>query len=106
MTYRYLGEDLATNEKLVNYLGEVLIKDFLVTYGIIEHEGKIAQPEADGASLLEWHKAQATLIDEGEDWKRYEVKVSYRAVDDVEFEVMELEVKRAEKGWLLDTLVF
>lgn len=109
MTYRYLGEDLATGEKLVSYLSEVFteeaIAEILATYGIIEHEGRMAQPEAGGGSLLEWDKAQATLIDEGEDWKQYELKVPYPVGDDVEFEVRQVEVKRAEKGWLLATPV-
>lgn len=110
MIYRYLGKDLGTKEKLLNYLSEVFTEEVQSTllhdYGIIEHQGKMAQPEADGGSLLEWDQARAFLIDEGDGWKQYELNVPYPVGDDVEYEIISLEVKLTDKGWRLNSLVF
>lgn len=108
--YRYLGEDLSTKKKLTSYLSVVFTEEavaaFLRDYGIIENQGRMAQPDADGGSLLEWDKASASLIDEGDDWKRYELKVPYPVGDDVEYEVVQIKVQLSDQGWLLDSLVF
>lgn len=64
--YRFLSSDIDTKNELLNYLtqsmtlhtAEQMIKD----KGIIEYQGKLAQVEADGGSLLQWQKAKVEFI--------------------------------------------
>lgn len=62
-TYRYLSKEFETTKELMRYLKRSLTTDCAVNYilekRIIIHEGKLAQLEADGGSLLQWEKATA-----------------------------------------------
>lgn len=59
--YRYLSKDIDTSKELMAYLKESVTpayaKRFIKEKGIIEYKRKMAQPEADGGSLLQWDKA-------------------------------------------------
>ncbi|MEH7886700.1 DL-endopeptidase inhibitor IseA family protein [Bacillus sp. JJ1609] len=59
--YRYLSKDIDTNKELMAYLNESVTpayaKRFIKEKGILEYKGKMAQPEADGGTLLQWDKA-------------------------------------------------
>ncbi|MBY0121375.1 IseA DL-endopeptidase inhibitor family protein [Bacillus sp. S/N-304-OC-R1] len=66
MPYRYLSSDIGTKKKLMKYLTGTLTRSqanqFIEERGIIEYKGKMAQPEADGGSLLQWDKAKAVYL--------------------------------------------
>ena len=105
-TYRYLGTDMDTREELVGYLSEAYtpeaVEEMLTKYRFIEHEGKMAQPEADGGTLLGWQDAQASMIDGDDEERTYELKVPI-AETDGEFELKTVKVRRIEgKGWRVD----
>jgi|GEM_PF-1128358 len=104
MEYRYLGSDLDTQEKLMAYLGEVFTPEaseaFIQQARIVEHEGRMAQPHADGGSLLQWENAQASLIKEEGNSRQYELKVPYGEEPNIAFEIRQLEVKQAaDNAW-------
>jgi hypothetical protein len=44
-------------------------------YRFIEYKGKLAQPNADGGSLLDWDKAKGKLIYTKKDVRLYEFSV-------------------------------
>ncbi|PAE34740.1 DL-endopeptidase inhibitor IseA family protein [Bacillus sp. 7884-1] len=60
--YRYLGKDLDTHAKLVNYLSSSFtssaIDSFMQKKTIFEFFGKLIQPNADGGSLLNYERAE------------------------------------------------
>jgi iseA protein len=74
-TYRYLSSQIDTKKELLAYLKESLThstaEKFIQAKGIIEYNGKMAQLEADGGSLLQWHKASAELLKEEKNSKTY-----------------------------------
>lgn len=65
-TYRYLSSSIDTKKELLALLGKSLepaaAEQFIKNQGIISFNGKLAQVEADGGSLLNWTKATAQLI--------------------------------------------
>lgn len=79
MDYRYFCSELNTKKKLVKYLNEVFtlnaINKGMKKYKFIEYKGKLAQPNADSGSILEWEKATAKLIYQRKDIRLYEFTV-------------------------------
>ncbi|WP_316570558.1 DL-endopeptidase inhibitor IseA family protein [Neobacillus sp. YIM B06451] len=65
-TYRYLSSSIDTKKELLAYLKKTLThhaaEKFIKDRGIIVYKGKLAQPEADGGSLLQWDKAEAQFV--------------------------------------------
>ncbi|WP_053368372.1 DL-endopeptidase inhibitor IseA family protein [Bacillus sp. FJAT-27245] len=65
-TYRYLSSSIDTKKELLAYLKKTLThhaaEKFIAERGIIIYKGKLAQPEADGGSLLKWDKAEAQFV--------------------------------------------
>ncbi|GIP39361.1 hypothetical protein J31TS4_26410 [Paenibacillus sp. J31TS4] len=67
--YRWMGEDLNTKAKLVAYLEEVYTAERVKQFwqerqkagSFAEVDGRLAQPNADGGSLLVWAEAKAVL---------------------------------------------
>ena len=61
LDYRYMGSDLDTREKLNAFLGESYTSSVIQSYinraNIINHNGKLAQPNADGGSIVNHEKA-------------------------------------------------
>lgn len=102
LEYRYMGETLDSEEKLLNYLGKwyspeqtaKLFKDL----GFITHNGKLAQPNADGGSLLNWEKATAKIVKSTTTSKVFEVKVPIADFDEYEINKVELHFVTGE-GW-------
>lgn len=64
--YRYMAESLSTMEKLKSYLGAYYtptkVEDIIKKLRIITYNGKLAQPNADGGSLLDYRKASIKPI--------------------------------------------
>ncbi|SOC16672.1 S-layer family protein [Ureibacillus xyleni] len=107
LEYRYMGETLDSEEKLLNYLGtwyspEQTAKLFK-ELGFITHNGKLAQPNADGGSLLNWEKATAKLIKSSTKSKTFEVKVPI--ADFGEYETNQVDLRFVEGiGWRVNKL--
>lgn len=98
MDYRFLGEDLNTLSKVQEYLGEVysinVTQEIIDSMGLIEKDGKAAQPNADGGSLLNWSKAEVAEIASGN------VKLNVPLGDTGEFEEKTVSLINEEnKGW-------
>lgn len=107
--YRYLGKDLDSKAKLTAYLQDVYtpttVEKIIKSLKIVEHEGKMAQPNADGGSLLDWQSAQASLIDQKGDSKSYELQVPIGNGSNVQFEVYEIPMKKQGNVWKVDTML-
>jgi hypothetical protein len=102
--YRYFCSELDTKEKLVKYLNEVFtlnaINKGIKKYRFIEYHGKLAQPNGDGGSLLEWDKAKAKLIYQRKDIRLYEFSVPYG--DPVEYEKRKVTFVKVRNKWQIN----
>ncbi|MBN6187608.1 hypothetical protein JQN58_11830 [Aneurinibacillus sp. BA2021] len=107
LEYRYLGSDLDTKKKFMEYLGTSYTAEAIATYmkqaKIIEHKGRMAQPNADGGSLLQWDKAQATFIRYTNGIAEYELKVPYGEEGAIEFDIRRIQLKYEANGWKVNT---
>ncbi len=81
LPYRYLGESLASWENLRAYLEPIYTPEaidlFIEYMNIIEHEGRLAQPDADGGSIIDWSTAEVTVVEAETEEITYEFEVSY-----------------------------
>lgn len=106
--YRYVGSDLDTKEKLMKYLENIYTKatsDKLMTnLQLIEKDGKLAQPNADKGSMLQWGNGQAEMITENQNGREYEIKVPSGEGDQVDFKGYSVRVKQENGVWKLDTI--
>ncbi|UFJ41284.1 IseA DL-endopeptidase inhibitor family protein [Brevibacillus humidisoli] len=106
--YRYMGQDLDTREKLIRYLEQgytiEAIETFIQQAKIVEHEGRLAQPDADYGSLLEWQNAQARLIAEEDNIKRFELTIPFGEGEHRDTETTMVEMKKIDGvGWRVNT---
>lgn len=102
LPYRYLSSDIGTKKKLMKYLTGTLTRSqanqFIEERGIIEHKGKMAQPEADGGSLLQWDKAKAVYLKTENKSRLY--KLTVPVGESKELETFHAEVLYLQgKGW-------
>jgi len=79
--YRYFCSEFNTKNKLQKYMREVFTlnaseKGFK-KYKFIEYKGKLAQPNADSGSLLEWDKSKVKLIYQRKNICLFEYTVPY-----------------------------
>ncbi|MFT9849721.1 DL-endopeptidase inhibitor IseA family protein [Aneurinibacillus sp. REN35] len=107
LEYRYMSSDLDTKKEFINYLRKTYTAEAIATYmkqaKIIEHNGRLAQPNADGGSLLQWDKAQATLIRYANGIAEYELKVPYGEEGAIEFDICRIQLKYEKDGWKVNT---
>ena len=100
--YRYMAETLSTMEKLTAYLGEVYtaeqIEKLIKELGIITHEGALAQPNADGGSILNWDKAIIKEISRTLTEKHFEIVIPLGDTTDKEILQGTLQFVKGE-GW-------
>ncbi|MFF5995348.1 DL-endopeptidase inhibitor IseA family protein [Lysinibacillus sp. KU-BSD001] len=105
--YRYMAETLNTMEKLQAYLGTVYtgeqIEGLIKTLGIIEHSGFLAQPNADGGSLLNWRKATTKETVRTASMRSYEMIVPIGEEGEYETLLGELHFVKG-KGWRVHRL--
>lgn len=99
--YRYMGSDLATFEKLYVFLGETYTPEATATFveraGIIEHDGRLAQPNADGGSLLNYAKASVLQV---KDWgAEKQVDLEVPLGNSLSFETIQVVFQKTEQGW-------
>lgn len=78
--YRYVSTDIGTHSKLLAYLMETYTKQASEAYiqkYFIENNGKMAQLEADGGSMLEFNRATAKMISMTDTARVYRLTVPY-----------------------------
>ncbi|KAB2338096.1 hypothetical protein F7731_00530 [Cytobacillus depressus] len=100
--YRYLASDLDTKKELMEYLTLTLTQSqaklFIKERQIIEYKGKMAQPEADGGSILQWDKAKAAFVKK-EGWNRtYKLEVPVGETKDKDIFLVDVLYLQG-KGW-------
>lgn len=102
MSYRYLSSDIGTKKKLLKYLTNTLTRSqanqFIEERGLIEHKGKMAQPEADGGSLLQWDKAKAIFLEKNDKKRTYKLEVPVGELKETEAFHTEV-IYLQGKGW-------
>ncbi|WP_377918673.1 DL-endopeptidase inhibitor IseA family protein [Bacillus songklensis] len=105
--YRYLGEDIGTMEKLFTFLTEVYTleaaQSLIQMLQIVEVNGKTAQPNADGGSLVEWGQAAIKLVNETETAKIYQITVPIGDSGDIEEFQVKIRFVR-DQGWRVHQL--
>ena len=103
--YRFLGEDINTREKLIDYLSNSFttdaIQDYIDTAGIIEHNKRLAQPNADGGSLLTYPKASVIQARDLGSEKQYDLRVPL--ANSLSFEVIHISFRKTEAGWKISS---
>ncbi|SOC40041.1 DL-endopeptidase inhibitor IseA family protein [Ureibacillus acetophenoni] len=108
LEYRYMAESLDTEAKLKAYLAQTYtpaqVEKMFKDLGFITHDGKLAQPNADGGSLLDFEKATAKLISNSTTVKKYELKVPLGETNEVQTMIAELRFVEG-KGWRVHSLV-
>ena len=105
--YRYMAESLNTLEKLNEYLGKTYTSDQVATLikklGIIEYKGVLAQPDADGGSILNWDNANIKETTSTSTTKKFTLNVPLGETKEVETLQGELRYEN-DKGWRVYSL--
>lgn len=106
--YRYLSKDIDTKDKLLAFLEKSftskVTKDFYEKSGYIIYNGKIAQPNADGGSILAWKNAKIKLVHQTETIKEFECIVPLG--DLPQRESITITYKKTNDGWKIDRSPF
>ncbi|MFJ8235928.1 S-layer homology domain-containing protein [Ureibacillus sp. NPDC094379] len=105
--YRYMAESLETKEKFEVFLGNVYtpekVADIYKQLRFITRNGKLAQPNADGGSILNWEKATIKQTLNSTTVKKYELKVPLGESKEVETMIGELRFVPGQ-GWRVQAL--
>ncbi len=103
--YRFLSSDIDTKKELMKYLKRSLThkaaEQFIEDSGIIEFQGKMAQVEADGGSLLQWEKANTEYLKTEKNRKFYRVTVPVGETDQKVMYIVKLKYV-GKVGWRID----
>ncbi|MFA9560499.1 DL-endopeptidase inhibitor IseA family protein [Evansella sp. AB-rgal1] len=107
--YRFLGEDLDQKDKLTQYLEEAYtlqaVNEILNKLKIIELNDKMAQPDADFGSILEWRKVNYQGIEL--DKTTIILNLHVPLGDTGQFEEERVELKYIEGiGWRINSLLY
>jgi hypothetical protein len=102
--YRFFKEELNTKEKLSNYLKEVYTQEIsnqiIKKYNFIEIKGRMALPDADFGSRLDWGNAEVTSIEETQ--TSIDVKISVPLIGDGETSEYQIKlIYLDEEDWRL-----
>jgi hypothetical protein len=112
--YRWLANSLETKAKYIAYLEEIYTPQQAAAFfnkqladgGLVEKDGKLAQPNADGGSLLNWGNSTVKLIQNGAQQKSFKLTVPFgdgtTGVAPTEKEIKIIFVEG--KGWRIDEL--
>nr|WP_263327515.1 IseA DL-endopeptidase inhibitor family protein [Neobacillus sp. Marseille-Q6967] len=99
--YRYLGSDLDTNAKMLNYLSDSFtlsaIDSFRNNANIFEYFEKLIQPNADGGSLLNYDEAVVVQKRDKGNEKEFDIKVPL--VGSLTYEFVHISFQKTENGW-------
>ncbi|MEH7523688.1 DL-endopeptidase inhibitor IseA family protein [Bacillus sp. JJ1503] len=106
MDYRYMGSDLDTKEKMNEYLSSTYsaeaIHQYMERAGIVLHNGKLAQPNADGGSRADYERATIFLTKDAGSEKEYNLKVPLG--DSLVTETVHIVFRQTDKGWRIDSI--
>ncbi|MED3561857.1 DL-endopeptidase inhibitor IseA family protein [Bacillus xiapuensis] len=101
LEYRYLGSDLETKTKLFNYLSKSYTFDAIETFmkkaNILEHNGRLVQPNADGGSMLNYDLAKVVQKKDNGEEKEFDIKVPLG--DSYSYEVIHIGFQKTDSGW-------
>lgn len=104
--YRYFCNELGTKKKLTSYLNEVFtlnaINKGIKKYSFIEHKGKLAQPNADGGSLLDWKKSKLKLVYSKKDVRQYEFSVP--SANKGQYQKKKVTYVKVNNKWLINAI--
>lgn len=105
MEYRYLASHLDTKKKLKaemhKYVTKKKAKRFIKENGILKHKGKMAQPEIETSSLLQWEIATARELKVKKGMMTFELTVPIGDTRTAEtFTVKYVYVKKV--GWRIE----
>lgn len=104
--YRFFCSEIGTKEKLVNYMNESFtlnaIDKGLKKYRLVEYKGKMAQPNADGGSLLDWDKAKTKLIYQRKDIRQFEFTIPYG--EKVQYEKRKVTFVKVRGKWQINDM--
>jgi hypothetical protein len=105
LDYRYMGHDLNTEAKLTQFLEESYTQESIYTYiqraGIVTHNEKLAQPNADGGSLLNYKKAQVIQSNGNHLEKSVDLKVPLGS--SLSYEYIHVEFQHTDSGWKISS---
>ena len=105
--YRYMAESLNTMNKLKQYLERTFTNDqvdaLIRKLGIIEYKGVLAQPDADGGSILDYDKAKINETTSTPTTKKFTLSVPLGDTNEVVSLQGELRYEKG-KGWLVYSL--
>ena len=103
MDYRPLGSDLATEAKLMDFLGEAFTGEaifyFMETTGIREIDGQLYQPDADGGSILDWSQATAVLYIDDIEAAQFDLQVPSQAEEAPEMTTIRVNYAKEGDLW-------
>ncbi|MCT2536220.1 IseA DL-endopeptidase inhibitor family protein [Aquibacillus koreensis] len=106
--YRYLGEDLNTDERLTVYLTETftqeVVNEVINELNIVEIKGMLTQPIADRGSILEWGKANYQSIELAKATIKLNLNVPLGDTGEFEEEIVELKYIEGI-GWRINSLL-
>ncbi len=103
-TYRYLSKDIDTKIEILRYLNKTFTLkaslDFIKQREIIKHNGRLAQLEADGGSLLNWQEAKTEFIKTKNNITFYRVIVPIGETEEKAMYIASFKYQ-PKKGWRL-----
>jgi hypothetical protein len=103
--YRYLSSDIGTRAKLLDYLMKTYTKEASEKYikeRFIEHQGRMAQVNADEGNILQFDKATAKLGKKSSTVRKYKITIPYP--DNIaKPEIKTVKVKKVKGVWRIAT---
>lgn len=103
--YRFMGTDLNSKSKLIEFLSDSYsddsIQSFIRRAKIIEHKGKLAQPNADGGPLLNYEKAEVVQAKGTSTKKEFDLRVPLGA--SLSYEYIHIEFQKTDDDWKISS---
>lgn len=106
--YRWMGSDLDTKAEYIAYLERVYTPEQAAAYwekqtgsgSIVELDGRLAQPDTDGGSVIDWTQAKGVFVEDGADRKTFRLTV---VNENIGSETRDLHMRYVDgKGWRVD----
>lgn len=103
--YRYMGDDLATKQQLADFLSSVYsaeaIRSYMEHAKLIEENGRLAQPNADGGSLLNYSAAKIIRRKDSGSEKEFDIKVPLGS--SLVYETVHIVFTATKDGWRISS---
>lgn len=105
LEYRYMGTDLDSLQEFTSFLSENFtseaIQSFIRSSNIIEQNGRLAQPNADGGSLLDYTNASIVQVNDLGTEKQIDLKVPIG--NTLTYEIIPIVLMKTEEGWRISS---